>query len=176
MSDQNHADPTAAPEPGTFDHFLKGAVREYFERHGKKNPADFTALLLAVGGLTTASMAWDSVRSGNLPRKVAYGAVGLVALRYGLSAVLTGPLAALATGAAIAGAGSYVIKSQPDVTANSRRFKAILSDARTRFDEVSAGLESGRLTSDECDMIFAGMRAQLINNLLAPPTTAVQPV
>lgn len=154
--------------PMKFDDFLKDAVREYYDRHGKRHPADFAALLIAVGGIKTASIAWDSLKEGELPKKMAFGAVGLVALRYGLRYVLSGPLGLIATGLSVVTLAKYVVRHRPEIGPRARVFGKLIEETQEKYERVVEGFSSGRLTQGEHEMIIEGLRSRLIRSLLNP--------
>lgn len=160
------------PYEMTFDDLLKDAIRDYYDRFGKRHPADFAALLVAIGGMRTASVAWDSIREGELPKKVAYGAMGMVALRYGLRYVLSGPLGILATGLTVAGLARYVLTNQALIRPKAQRFREVIEGARARYSGLTEGLNSGRLTSEEREMIAEGLRSRLVQALIGAQAAA----
>ena len=149
-----------------FDAFLKEAARKYFLQHGKRNPADFAALLVALGGFTTASMAWDSFRSGDLPKRLAFGAAGAVALRYGLRYALSGPLGVVAAGLTVFSLTSYLVRQQGEVTSKAARFREIIEEGKGQFDRMTEGFGS-RLNETEREMILEGLRSRFVGQLLA---------
>ena len=89
-----------------FDEFLKSAIHEYYERGGgKSNKANFIALLIASGEVT--SLAVDSFKKGKGAKRLAVGAAGVIALRIGLKYALSGPLGILLAGATAASLITY---------------------------------------------------------------------
>jgi hypothetical protein len=148
-----------------FDGFLKHAIKEYYERQGKRQPARFVALLVASG--ETLSLAWDSLKSGSLPKKLALGTVGLIALRVGLKYALGGPLALVATGLSVAGLARYLYKNQGDVADRTRRYKKLIEDARAAFDGVEGDFASGRFSKQERDMMLEGLMSRLVADFSA---------
>jgi hypothetical protein len=148
-----------------FDGFLKAAIKEFYERHGKRNPARFVALLVASG--ETLSLAWDSLKSGNLPKRLAIGTVGLIALRVGLKYALAGPLGVIATGITLAGMARYLYKNQGDVAERTRKYKRLIEDSRAAYDGVAGDFASGRFSRQERDMMLDGLLARLLADLAA---------
>jgi len=154
-----------APMYDDFDSFLKAAITQFYERHGKRNPARFVALLVASG--ETLSLAWDSLKSGSLPKKLAIGTVGLIALRVGLKYALAGPLGIVATGVTLAGMARYLYKNQGDVAERTRKYKRLIEDVRAAFDGVEGDFASGRFSRAERDMMLEGLMSRLLADLAA---------
>ncbi len=150
----------------TFDDVLKDAVRDYYERFGKRHPADFAALLIAIGGMKTASIAWDSIIDGEMPKRVAFGALGVVALRYGLKYVLSGPLGILATGLTVASMARYVIKNQGEIRPKAEKYREVIEGAREKYSGLTDSLNSGRLNEEEREMIAEGLKSRLIQAMV----------
>ena len=150
----------------SFDDLLKDAVRDYYERFGKRHPAEFAALLIAIGGMKTVEIAWDSIVEGEVSKKVAYGALATVALKYGMKYVLSGPLGIIATGLTVAGMAHYVMKNQSEVRPLALKFREVIEGAQAKYGDLADGLDSGRLTPEEQEMIAEGIRSKLIQALI----------
>lgn len=150
----------------SFDDLLKDAVRDYYERFGKRHPAELAALLVAIGGMKSASIAWDSLVDGEVSKKVAYGALATVALKYGMKYVLSGPLGIIATGLTVAGMAHYVVKNQAEIRPRAQKFRDVIEGARDKYGDLADGLSSGRLTEEEREMIAEGIRSKLIQALI----------
>src|SRR5262249_40541843 len=115
----------------SYDDFLKAAVKQYYERGWKSRKGTFAALVLASG--QALSLAADSVKSGEGLKKVAYGAVGVVALRIALRILVGGPLGILLTGAAAASLVAYFVKHREEVSKKLDQVRQVIDRTRPKF-------------------------------------------
>jgi hypothetical protein len=70
----------------------------------------------------------------------------VVALRLGLRYALSGPLGVILTGAAAVSLASYLLKNQKEITGKVSKFRAIIAETRTRFEETQAATARGATT------------------------------
>src|SRR5262249_36517447 len=138
-----------------FDAFLKQAIREYYDRGWKSRKGNFIALVIASGQIV--SMAADSVREGTGLKKAALGAAGVVALRFGLRYFLGGPVGLILSAAVVASAVAYLAKHQKEITAKVGPYKALITDTRTRFEEVQGGYRAGRYDAAGRNLMVDGL-------------------
>ncbi|MBK7540156.1 MAG: hypothetical protein IPI49_33345 [Myxococcales bacterium] len=108
---------------GSFDDFLKQALKEYYDRGWQTRRGNFIALLIA-SGQTAFALAKDSVIDGSGTKKMAIGAGLLVALRIGLRYAVGGPLGLVLTVAAGASMVSYFVRNQKDIIKKVSVYKA----------------------------------------------------
>src|SRR3954447_19349921 len=120
-----------------FDAFMKQAIRDYYDRSWKSRRGNFVALIIASG--QAMSMAVDSVKDGTGLKKAALGAAGVVALRIGLRYFLSGPVGLLLSAAVVGSAVAYFVKHQKEITAKVAPYKALITETRTKFDEIQGG-------------------------------------
>jgi hypothetical protein len=164
---------TATPEPATkemrpeafddFDAFLRQCVRDYYERAWKSRRGNFIALVMTSGQV--ASMAVDSVRDGSGLRKAALGAAGVVALRFGLRYFLGGPVGLLLSAAVVASAVAYLVKNQKEITAKLPGCREIITDTRTKFDEIQGGYRAGRYDAAGRNLMVEGLLKRFLDQV-----------
>jgi hypothetical protein len=138
-----------------YDAFLKQGIREYYARGWKSRRGNFIALVIASGQIV--SMAADSVRSGSGLKKAALGAAGVVALRFGLRYFLSGPVGLLLSAAVVASAVAFFVKNQKEITTKVAPYKALITDTRTRFEEIQGGYRAGRYDSAGRNLMVDGL-------------------
>src|SRR3954454_8592233 len=140
MSNAAASDIPTEIRPEVYDDyaaFLKQAVREYYDRAWKTRKGNFIAFVITSGQIV--SMATDSVKDGSGLRKAAFGAAGVVALRFGLRYFLSGPVGLLLSAAVVASAVGYFVKNQKEIMAKVAPYKALITETRTRFEEIQGG-------------------------------------
>jgi hypothetical protein len=155
-----NATPESSPEVrqeiyDDYDAFLKQGIREYYARGWKSRRGNFIALVIASGQIV--SMAADSVRSGSGLKKAALGAAGVVALRFGLRYFLSGPVGLLLSAAVVASAVAFFVKNQKEITTKVAPYKALITDTRTRFEEIQGGYRAGRYDSAGRNLMVDGL-------------------
>jgi hypothetical protein len=146
---------------GTYDAFLKQAIREYYDRGWTTRKGNFIALLIA-SGQTSLALAKDSVVDGSGTKKVAIGAGLLVALRIGLRYAIGGPLGMVLTLAAGASMISYFIRNQKDIVKKVGTYKTLIGDSEKRYDEVQAGWRDGKYQITDRNLMIDGLMKQFI--------------
>jgi hypothetical protein len=139
----------------TFDQFVKQAIKDFYDRGWKSRKGNFIALLVASG--QTVALAKDSLTGEKGLQRAAIGAAGLVALRIGLGFALTGPLGILVTGLTAAAAVAFFVKNQKEITAKVPKFRTLISDAKTRFEEIQAGYRANRYAARERNLMVDGL-------------------
>jgi len=146
---------------GSFEAFLKQAIREYYDRGWTTRRGNFIALLIA-SGTTSMALAKDSVVSGEGAKKVAIGAGLLVALRIGLRFAIGGPLGLVLTVASGAAMVSYFVRNQKDIIKKVSAYKIVIADADKRYAEVQAGWRDGKYQITDRNLMIDGLMKQLI--------------
>ena len=146
-----------------YDAFLRQGVREYYARGWKSRRGNFIALVIASGQIV--SMATDSVKSGTGLKKAAFGAAGVVALRFGLRYFLSGPLGLLLSAAVVASAVGYLVKHQKEITSKIDPLKAIITDTRTKFDEIQGGYRAGRYDAAGRNLMVEGLLKRFLEQV-----------
>ncbi len=146
---------------GSFDAFLKQAIREYYDRSWTTRKGNFIALLIA-SGQTSFALAKDSLVDGSGTKKVAIGAGLLLALRIGLRYALGGPLGLVLTVAAGASMVSYFVRNQKDIIKKVSVYKTVIADAQKRYDEVQAGWRDGKHQITDRNLMIDGLMKQFI--------------
>ncbi len=144
-----------APLFDTFEQFLKQAIKDYYERGWRSRKGNLIALLIASG--QTVALARDSLTGEQGLKRAAIGAAGLVALRLGIGFALTGPLGILVTGLAAASLVSFFIKHQKEVTERIPRYRTLIEEVRTKFDEIQAGYRGNRYGASERNLMVDGL-------------------
>ena len=146
-----------------YDAFLKQAIRQYYERSWKSRKANFIALVLASGQM--ASMAKDSVTDGSGLKKAAIGAASVVALRFAWRYFLAGPLGLIVGVAALGSAVAYLGKHQKEVTGQIQPYRTLVSETRTRFEEIQGGYRAGRYDQAGRNLMVDGLLQQFLRQV-----------
>ncbi len=149
---------------GSFDAFLKQAIREYYDRGWTTRRGNFIALLIA-SGTTSVALAKDSVVSGEGAKKVAIGAGLAVALRIGLRFAVGGPLGLVLTIASGAAMLSYFVRNQKDIVKKVSAYKVLIAEAEKRFTDVQAGWRDGKHQLTDRNLMIDGLMKQLITQV-----------
>lgn len=149
---------------GSFEAFLKQAIREYYDRGWTTRRGNFIALLIASGS-TSMALAKDSVVSGQGAKKVAIGAGLLVALRVGLRFAIGGPLGLVLTLASGAAMVSYFVRNQKDIVKKVSAYKTTIADSEKRYAEVQAGWRDGKYQITDRNLMIDGLMKQLITQV-----------
>ena len=82
---------------------------------------------------------------------------GVVALRIGLRYALSGPLGVILTGAAAVSLASYLVKNQKEITTKVSKFRTLIADTRTRFEETQGGYRAGRYDAASRNLMVDGL-------------------
>lgn len=138
-----------------YDAFLKQGIREYYARGWKSRRGNFIALVMASGQIV--SMAADSVKDGSGFKKAALGAAGVVALRFGLRYFLSGPVGLLLSAAVVGSAVAYFVKNQKEITAKVGPYKTLITDTRTKFEEIQGGYRAGHYDAAGRNLMVDGL-------------------
>lgn len=146
---------------GSYDAFLKQAIREYYDRGWTTRKGNFIALLIAAGQ-TSLALAKDSVVDGSGTKKVAIGAGLLVALRIGLRYAIGGPLGLVLSLAAGASMISYFVRNQKDIVKKVGVYKTVIADSEKRYDEVQAGWRDGKYQITDRNLMIDGLMKQFV--------------
>ena len=149
---------------GSFDAFLKQAIREYYDRGWTTRKGNFIALLIASGS-TTMGLAKDSVVDGSGTKKVAIGAGLVLALKIGLRYALGGPLGLVLGVAAGASMVSYFIRNQKDIVKKVGTYRTTIADHHKRYDEIQAGWRDGKYQLTDRNLMIDGLMKQFITQI-----------
>jgi len=146
-----------------YDAFLKQAIHQYYERSWKSRKGNFIALVLASGQMV--SMAKDSVTDGSGLKKAALGAASVVALRFAWRYFLAGPLGVIVGVAALGSAVAYFGKHQKEVTGKVQPYRTLVSETRTRFEEIQGGYRAGRYDQAGRNLMVDGLLQQFLRQV-----------
>jgi hypothetical protein len=149
---------------GSYDAFLKQAIREYYDRGWTTRKGNFIALLIASGS-TSMALAKDSVVDGSGTKKVAIGAGLAIALRVGLKYALGGPLGLVLTVAAGASMVAYFVRNQKDIVKKVGMYKTVIADSDKRYAEVQAGWRDGKYQITDRNLMIDGLMKQFITQI-----------
>lgn len=163
MGTASSSDPaSASPSPGVrpevyddYDAFLKQAIRDYYDRGWKSRRGNFIALVIASGQV--ASLAADSVKDGTGLKKAAMGAGAVVALRFGLRYFLAGPMGVLLSAALVGSAVAYLAKHQKEIISKVAPYRTLISDSRTKFEEIQGGYRAARYDQAGRNLMVEGL-------------------
>lgn len=149
---------------GSFDAFLKQAIREYYDRGWTTRKGNFIALLIASGS-TSMALAKDSVVDGSGTKKVAIGAGLAIALRVGLKYALGGPLGLVLSVAAGASMVAYFVRNQKDIVKKVGIYKTAIADHQKRYEEVQSGWRDGKYQITDRNLMIDGLMKQFITQI-----------
>jgi hypothetical protein len=146
-----------------FDALLKSILHEYYDRTGKLKKGSFIALLIASGEIT--SMAMDSIKDGSGVKKLALGAVGVVALRIGLRYALSGPLGIILAGATAASLIAYFVRNRREISEKIVRYRKMVAELRESFEKLQSDHRDARLTRDQLSLMVDGLKQRFLSDL-----------
>jgi hypothetical protein len=147
----------------TYDAFMQQVIRDTYER-GAKRP-EFVALVLASGEMIP--MAWGRIKSAGV-RDLAIGAAGIVALRYGLAWLLSGPLGVLLTGFTVATLIAYFWQNQREVLARRKPYKQLIGDTHEKYQDIQARYRDGRYDTGERALLIEGLLRRMLAEIEKP--------
>ncbi|HEX4461509.1 MAG TPA: hypothetical protein VIA18_26190 [Polyangia bacterium] len=147
----------------TFDDYLKLTIQEYYERGWKNRRANFIALLMASGQMT--SVAKDAVVGEQGLRNVAVGAASAVALRFALRWALGGPLGILLTAATGASLVAFLIRNQKEISQKIGRFRERIAEEKKKFEEIQSGYRANRYDARERNLMVDGQLKRFLSDL-----------
>jgi hypothetical protein len=147
----------------SFDRFLQTAIKEYYDRGWKTRRLNFIALLMASG--ETVSMAMNSLKDVSTLKKLALGVGGAIALRAGLRFALGGPLAAVATGLAVASLVAFYVKNQKAIGERVKLYKGHIAEARRSYDDIQLACRRGDSTVEQRNLMIDGLLKRFLAQL-----------
>ena len=163
MDTENNTTPDTPDIYTKFDAFLKEAIHEYYQRTGKLEKGNFIALVIASGEV--ASLALDSVKSGEGMKKVALGAVGLLALRLGLRFVVGGPLGIILVGATAASLVAYFVRNREEIQVRIVRNRELVGELRQAYEKLQEDHRDGRLDDRQRNLMVDGLMKRFLADL-----------
>ncbi len=146
-----------------FDAFLKEAIHEYYNRTGKLEKGNFIALIIASGEV--ASLALDSVKSGEGMKKVAIGAAGIIALRFGLRYALGGPLGIVLAGATLASMVAYFVRNRDEIKDRIVRNRGLVAELREEYEKLQEDHRDGRFDDNQRNLMVDGLMKRFLTDL-----------
>ena len=149
---------------GSYDAFLKQAIREYYDRGWTTRKGNFIALLIA-SGQTSLALAKDSVVDGTGTKKVAIGAGLLLALRIGLRYAIGGPLGLVLSVAAGASMIAYFVRNQKDIVKKVGAYRTAIADIDKRYTDVQSGWRDGKYQITDRNLMIDGLMKQFITTV-----------
>lgn len=149
---------------GSFDAFLKQAIREYYDRGWTTRKGNFIALLIASGS-TSMALAKDSVIEGSGAKKVAIGTGLVIALRVGLKYAIGGPLGLVLTAAAGASMIAYFVRNQKDIIKKVGIYKTVIADSDKRYTEIQDNWRDGKYQITDRNLMIDGLLKQFIQQV-----------
>lgn len=155
-----HEDAATAAVYDTFDEFLQAAIKDYYER-GWQRP-NFIALLIASG--QTGSIAKDALSSGSGLKTLLFGTAGMVAAKFILVRVLTGPLALILTGVSAVSMVALLVKNQREIMSKTARFRELIERTRGQFEDAQSGYRQNRLDARERNMMVDGLLRRFLRD------------
>lgn len=146
-----------------FDEFLKFAISSYYQRSGKEHRGRFIALIISSGEV--ASLALDSLRSGSGLRKLAIGAVSVVALRIGLRYALSGPLGIILTAATGVSLVAYFVRNRGEITKRIVTYRELVAELRKAYEKLQSDFRDGRLDEEQRNLMVDGLLQRFLADL-----------
>ncbi len=150
-----------------FDSFMQQVIKDTYDRGAKR--AEFVALMLASGELIP--MAWGRMRKSGV-RELAVGAAGVVALRYAIAYVVSGPIGLALTGFTIATLISFFWSNQKEVLARRVPYKQLINDTREKYEDIQARYRDGRYDAGERALLIEGLLRRMLSEIEAPIQSA----
>ena len=147
----------------SFDAFMQQVLKDTYDRGAKR--AEFVALLLASGELIP--MAWGRMRKSGV-RELAMGAAGVVALRYAVAYLVSGPVGIALTGFTVATLISFFWSNQREVMARRKPYKRLINDTREKFEDIQARYQDGRYDAGERALLIEGLLRRMLAEIEAP--------
>jgi hypothetical protein len=147
----------------TYEAFLRQAIREYYDRGWKHRRGNFVALVIASGQIV--QMATESIKDGTGLKKAAFGAAGVVALRFGLRYFFAGPVGLLLSAAAIASAVAYLVRNQKEISEKVGPYRTLIEETRARFDEIQGGYRAGRYDGASRNLMVEGLLKRMLEQI-----------
>ncbi|MCA9689527.1 MAG: hypothetical protein R3A51_06580 [Nannocystaceae bacterium] len=146
-----------------YDAFMQQVIKDTYDRGAKR--AEFVALLLASGELIP--MAWGRMRKSGV-RELAVGAAGVVALRYAIGYIVSGPIGIALTGFTVATLISFFWSNQKEVLARRKPYKQLINDTREKFEDIQARYRDGRYDAGERALLVEGLLRRMLAEIEAP--------
>lgn len=146
-----------------FDAFLRAAIYEFYRTGGKNNKGAFVALLIASGEV--AALALDVAKDKDNLKRLAIGAVSVVALRLGLKYALSGPLGILLAAGTAASLLAYLVRNRKEVSSKVGGYRALVAQTRNDFEKLQSDHRDGRLTVEQRNLMVDGMMKRLLTEL-----------
>ena len=169
MSDEQRGTKAADPVPDkdnvyvSFDAFLKTAVYDYYRISGKKRKGNFIALIIASGEI--GSLAMDQVKSGAGAKKLALGAIGVLALRIGLRYALSGPLGIIFAGVTVASLVAYFVRNRAEIATRITRNRQLVTELRQSYDKTQSDFRDRRFSEDQRNLMLDGLMKRFLSDL-----------
>jgi hypothetical protein len=110
-------------------------------------------------------MATDSVKDGSGLKKAAIGAAGVVALRFGLRYFLGGPVGLLLSAAVVGSAIAYFVKHQKEISGKVGPYKTLITENRTKFEEIQGGYRAGRYDGPGRNLMVDGLLKRFLEEI-----------
>ncbi|MGF1468399.1 MAG: hypothetical protein ACFCGT_19930 [Sandaracinaceae bacterium] len=157
--------------PGSFDAFLRAAIKGYWEKGGDR--ANVIALLLA--SREAWEVAFDELARPSTGRRLLTGAAGVTAVVVLLRAVLGGPVGLILTGASVASLAALYARNHGRIWAQQERYRGLIGVYRVKHQQVRAKFVDGTIDQDERDLMLDGLLRRFLEELDQPPPKAESP-
>jgi hypothetical protein len=92
----------------------------------------------------------------------------VVALRYGLAYIVSGPVGLALTGFTVATMISFFWSNQKEVLARRKPYKQLINDAREKYEDIQARYHDGVYDAGERALMVEGLIRRLLANIEAP--------
>jgi hypothetical protein len=146
-----------------FDAFLRAAIYEFYRTTGRNHKGSFVALLIASGEV--ASLALDAVKSRSNLKRLAIGAVSVVALRVGLKYALSGPLGILLAAGTAASLIMYFVRNRKEVTEKIGKYRELVAQVRVDYEGLQSDFRDSRLTTEQRNLMVDGLMKRFLTDL-----------
>jgi uncharacterized membrane protein (DUF106 family) len=105
------------------------------------------------------------MKDGSGVKKLALGAVGVVALRLGLRYALSGPLGIILAGATAASLIAYFVRNRREISEKIGRYRKMVAELRENFEKLQSDRRDARLTRDQLTLMVDGLKQRFLADL-----------
>lgn len=142
--------------------FLKGAIKAYWESEGRSR-LTFLALMLAAR--EAWSVAWSEVSEPGNAKKLLTGAAGAAAVALLIRTFIGGPIGLLLGGASIASLVAVYVKNRHSINARVEHCRKLVAKYNTQYEQVRGDWVDGKLRTDQRDLMMDGLMARFLVEL-----------
>ena len=98
-------------------------------------------------------------------KRLALGAVGVVALRIGLKYALSGPLGILLAAGTAASLIAYFVRNRREIVGKIGTYRELVAKLRGEFEEIQSDHRDGRLSTDQRNLMLDGLMKRFLGDI-----------